>query len=178
MLVNSGVVHPYSAQIGRGTGRPHWPACGAGGAAACADAGHAAISTNNARNLFTTPTLDTRERRGQTPGHVPVSDPSRLLVVERRVDFGDLFGLDVRAGLGTVAVRDVVAEVEAEAGEALAAVGVDLLERREQLLLGLRARVRARRHLVGRADLDVAIPLQPRGRRDELPDDHVLLQAA
>src|SRR6266404_7308599 len=75
MFVNSGVVQPYSAQIGCVTGSPHCPAYGAGGAAACADAGQTATSNDKRKNFFTTPTLDTRERRGQTPGHVPVSDP-------------------------------------------------------------------------------------------------------
>ena len=49
-------------------------------------------------------------------------------------------------------------------------------ERREQLLLGRRPRVRRRRHLVRRADLDRPVAPEAGRRRDQLPDDHVLLQ--
>src|SRR5206468_9321773 len=73
----------------------------------------------------------------------------------------------------------LAAEVEAERAEieAVAAVGADLLQRREQLRLGLRPRVRARRDLLGRLDLDPAVALEAGRGRDQLADDHVLLEA-
>src|SRR5438874_964277 len=66
------------------------------------------------------------------------------------------------------------AEVEAERREvdSFAAVGADLLQRSKQRL----ALVRFLGHLLGRADLDRPVALEPGGGRDQLPDDHVLLQ--
>src|ERR1051326_845806 len=77
----------------------------------------------------------------------------------------------VRAGLA--------AEIEPERVEveAVAAVRADLLERREQLGLGLGPRERARGHLLGGLDLDAAVALEAGRGRDQLPDDHVLLEA-
>src|SRR5919201_4251301 len=100
------------------------------------------------------------------------TEPS--LLVERRVDLGNLLGL---LGLGRrVLLAEVggAAEVEAEAREAraVAAVGVDLLERREERL----ALVRLLRHLLRGTDLDRAVLLEAGRSRDELPDDHVLLE--
>src|SRR5437868_1522464 len=69
------------------------------------------------------------------------------------------------------------AEVEVNRLEAVAAVGADLLQRREQLRLGLGPDQYARRHLLRRLDVDAAVALEARGRRDQLADDHVLLQA-
>src|SRR5512133_2127455 len=100
----------------------------------------------------------------------------RLLAVERRVDLGYLFGLGrlVRLRVAVGRLRPA-AEVEAEAGEVdpVASVGADLLERGQQGL----ALVGLLRHLLGRPDLDVAVLLQAGGGRDQLADDHVLLQA-
>src|SRR5439155_22903953 len=115
------------------------------------------------------------------PSRRTEASPKRLLAVERRVDLGDLLRLESAARLGAVAVVDrlrCAAEVEPEPGETLPTVDrLDLLERGEQLFLGLRPLVRRDRHLLGRADLDVPVLLQPRRRRDQLPDDDVLLQA-
>src|SRR6185312_10752985 len=99
-----------------------------------------------------------------------------LFAVERRVDLGHFLGLDRVARLAAIGrlVRQLrrTAEVEAEAREAVAVLaGLDLLERGEQLLLGLRPLVRGHRHLVGRADVDLPVALEARGRRDQLPDD-------
>src|SRR5207249_2859530 len=106
------------------------------------------------------------------------SEAGEGLLVEGRVDLRHLFGL-----AGFVARREVgsrlTAEVDPERAEveALAAVRADLLERREQLRLRLGTRVDARGHLLGRLDLDPAVALEARRGRDQLPDDHVLLQA-
>src|SRR2546421_9126237 len=99
-----------------------------------------------------------------------------LFTVERRMDLGDLLGLArfVRDGL---VGAGLAAEIEVEYSDAVAAVRADLLQRREELLLGLRAHVRGRRDLVGRSDFDHPVALQARGRRDQLPDDHVLLES-
>src|SRR5579864_1409899 len=141
-------------------------------------------AASNGRNNFTTTTLHTNSRAIRLqPGsnQAAVVEPLRL-AVEGRVDLGDLLRLERVARLGAVAVAVVgqlrlAAEVEPEAGEAFAAVGrLDLLERGEQLLLGLRPLVRRHRHLVRRADVDVPVPLQAGRRRDQLPDDDVLLQ--
>src|SRR5262249_41842048 len=102
--------------------------------------------------------------------------PPFALLVERRLDLRDLLGLEVAAWLGVAVRLDLAAEVESQPGESVRTVAADLLERREKLLLGLRARERARRHLVGRPDLDRPVPLQAGRRRDQLPDDDVLLQ--
>src|SRR5436190_8442502 len=78
----------------------------------------------------------------------------------------------------TVSAR-LAAEVDAERAEveAFAAVGADLLERRQKLRLRLGPRVRARRDLLGRLDVDAAVALEARGGGDQLADDDVLLQA-
>src|SRR6266542_2667500 len=73
-----------------------------------------------------------------------------LALVERGVDLRDLLGLPGRVRLGLVVQIRLAAEVEAERPEVdAAAVGADLLERREQRL----ALVRLLGHLLGRADL-------------------------
>src|SRR6266542_1443745 len=98
-------------------------------------------------------------------------------LVEWAVDLGNLGRLACLVRRRLVGAR-LAAEVEAEPAEleAVAAVGADLLQRRQQLRLGLGPRVRARRDLLGRLDLDPAVALQPRRGRDQLADDDVLLQ--
>src|SRR5438477_1613078 len=154
---------------------PHWPAYG-GGVAPCAAAGQTAARAMARRNFFTTPALDTRRAARRRPVWLRLT-AALLCRVERGVDLGDLLRLDLLVRRAAVAAR-LAAEVEVEVREALAAaVRADLLERRQQLLLGLRPRVRAHRRRVGRADLDRAVALEAGRRRDELADDDVLLQA-
>src|SRR5205807_3992590 len=98
------------------------------------------------------------------------------LRIQWSIDLGDLGRLDLLVGRAAVAAG-LAAEVEAEVDEAIAAVGADLLEGRQQLLLRLRPRVRADRNGLGRADLDRAVPLETGRGRDELADDDVLLEA-
>src|SRR5439155_7897246 len=104
---------------------------------------------------------------------------SRSLVVKRRVDLGHFLGLDRVARLAlarsVAAVRRLATEVDAELlqREALAVAGADLLERAQQR----RPPVGLLPHLRGRADLDVPVLLETGRRRDQLPDDHVLLEA-
>src|SRR2546430_92535 len=113
---------------------------------------------------------------GSAGGIEPPAAPIELFV-QRTVDLGDFFRLGrlvglrlaLRPGYGLAAE---VAEPEAREIEAVAPVGADLLERGEQRL----ALVSLLRHLLGRADVDRAVPLQPGGGRNQLPDDHVLLQ--
>src|SRR5205085_3014743 len=99
----------------------------------------------------------------------------RDLLVERRVDLGNFLRLARLVWLRLVVQVGLAAEVEALETEAVCAVRADLLERREQLLLGRRPRV-GRDRAVHRADVDRPVPLQARRRRDQLPDDDVLLQ--
>src|SRR5205823_12049314 len=81
------------------------------------------------------------------------------LLVERTVDLGDFLRLGrlTRLALAVSALR-LAAEIEAEAGEVepVAAVGADLIQRRQQRL----ALVRLLRHLLGRADVDRAVALE------------------
>src|SRR4029077_10882706 len=88
------------------------------------------------------------------------------LVIERGLDLRDLLGLEVGRWLPALAHAGLggAPEVEPEARQGVGAVAADLLERREELLLGLRARERTRRHLVGGPDLDRPVPLQARRR--------------
>src|SRR5439155_11969533 len=101
-------------------------------------------------------------------------DPSRsLLAVERGVDLGRLLGL---AGLARSALAvpfQLAAEGHVEVAEREPAAVADLLERLEQLL----AVVCLLGHLLGGTDLDRPVALEPGRRRDQLPDDDVLLQA-
>src|SRR5690242_14406551 len=101
---------------------------------------------------------------------------SRALLVERGVDLGNFLGLARLVRLRLVVHVRLAAEVEALEAEAVGAVGADLLERREQLLLGRRPRI-GRDRAVLRPDLDRPVPLEAGRRRDQLPDDDVLLQA-
>src|SRR5262249_54575823 len=106
---------------------------------------------------------------------VRLFDCLRLFAVERAVDLGDLLGLGRLVPPRFLVLRRLSAEVQPESGEVapVPAVGADLLERGQQGL----ALVGLLRHLLGRPDLDRAVALQPGGGRDQLPDDHVLLQA-
>src|SRR5205807_9388847 len=111
-------------------------------------------------------------------GRSPRSRESALalsrLFVQRSVDLGDLLGLSLFLRRVLLAEVGSSAEVEAQAGEtrAVAAVAADLLQRREQRL----ALVRLRGHLLGGADVDRPVALEARRGRDQLADDHVLLQ--
>src|SRR5436190_17758898 len=99
------------------------------------------------------------------------------LFVERRLDLGGLGRLERIVTVTAVRLR-LAAEVEAEGREVGSlAVRPDLLECGEQLLLGRRPLEGGGRHVLARADLDRPVLLQPRRRRDQLPDDDVLLQA-
>src|SRR2546422_3229736 len=96
--------------------------------------------------------------------------PDFALFIERGVDLWDFFGLAGFVRLGLVVEVGLAAEVDPEGAEveAVAAVGADLLEGREELLLGRGPRVGRERRGVGRADLDRPVALQPRRRRDQL----------
>src|SRR4029450_6463809 len=98
------------------------------------------------------------------------------VVVEGRVDLGDLLGLDVTPARVTALLDGgLTTEVDPERIEVepVAATGIDLLERREQLLLGRGSHIRPGGNLVGRPDVDAAVLLQTGGRRDPRPDDAV-----
>src|SRR5207247_1115418 len=102
---------------------------------------------------------------------------NRGLVVQRRVDLWYFLRLDRRAAAVLVG-RRLPAEVEPERLQVdVAAVGADLLECREQLRLGLGPCICRRRDLLGRLDVDAAVALEARRGRDQLADDHVLLEA-
>src|SRR5947209_5186108 len=115
----------------------------------------------------------TYEVRRPAPDKAGAGPPCELLV-ERAVDLGHFLCLGRLARLRLAVGLRLTAEVEAEAGEAqpVAAVGADLLQRRQQRL----ALVRLLRHLLGRPDLDRAVALEAGRGRDQLADDHVLLQ--
>src|ERR687888_2259894 len=129
--------------------------------------------------FFTRGTLSSRNSR-RSQGRRPATPPRlyfwtrKSALVERRIDFGDLLGLRLLARRVLLAEVRGPAEVEAEAGEAraVAPVAADLLQRRQQRL----ALVGLGRHLLGRGDVDRPVALEPGGSRDQLPDDHVLLQ--
>src|SRR5512133_1478438 len=149
-------------------GTPQVSAAAARCGAATKQAQAASRMTNS---LFTRPCLKlaARETRGLPRcGYV-------LLADERAVDLGDFLGLGRLVRLRLVVLRRRATAVEPEAREvdAVATVGVALLARGQQGL----ALVGLLRHLLGRPDIDRAVPLQPGGGRDQLPDDHVLLQA-
>src|SRR3954451_24203931 len=76
--------------------------------------------------------------------------------VQRRINFGDFGRLAGLVRRSAVVDTRLAAEVETEGWEveSVGAVGVDPLQRREQLLFGGRPHVRGRVDLVGRADLD------------------------
>src|ERR671930_1433155 len=93
------------------------------------------------------------------------------LLVEWSVDLGHLFGLAGLVGRARLVCRlRLAAEVEPERPEVepLVAVGTDLFERGPELLLRRRARVRPDGDLLGRADLDRPVALQPGRSRDQL----------
>src|SRR5438876_9521908 len=92
---------------------------------------------------------------------------SRDLLVEWRVDFRDLLRLARLVRLRLVVASGLAAEVEALEAESVGAVGVDLLERREQLLLGRGPRV-GRDSAVDGAELDRPVALETGRGRDQL----------
>src|SRR5687768_14205066 len=187
---------PKSTQTGALSGSPQGPAKAEAGKASAASATTSALTGTGCSKgggpwpvIFMVP-LRAEGSKAARPGFAgPRSLPSEedrhgaegagssSVFVERRLDLGRLLGFAGLVRRGRVRTGRA-AEVQAERLEVdPVAVAADLLQRGEQLLLGGRPRVRGRGHLRGGADLDPAVPLQPRGRRDELPDDHVLLQA-
>src|SRR4051812_10896409 len=161
-----------SIQAGFFAGSAHGSAVAAAGLDGRADAVIAATASSKRRRpLFI---FERAKRRSKlAPGKVREHFPG--LFVERRIDLGDLLGLLRRVRRILLAEAGGAAEVEPEVGEArtVAPVAADLLERREQRLALVRRGIRS----VGWADVDRPVPLQARGGRDQLADDHVLLQA-
>src|SRR6266487_1105079 len=115
-----------------------------------------------------------RRPPGRSPSSRESAEHFRGLFVERGVDFRSLLGLSLFLRRVLLAVVRSAAEIEPEAREAraVAAIAADLLERCEQRL----ALVRLRRHLFGGADVDRPVALEAGRGRDQLADDHVLLQ--
>src|SRR5919201_1748460 len=134
-------------------------------------------ATANAANAATkaTPTLFTDRCGCSRTGGEPVLPRAISLAVERRVDFGRLLGFLLLARRVLLTEVGRAAEVDPERREVwtVAAVGPDLLQGLEQRL----ALDRLLRHLLRRADLDRPVLLQTGRGRDQLADDHVLLQA-
>jgi hypothetical protein len=97
-----------------------------------------------------------------------LADPGRaqssVLFRSRRLDGR----VDVRVERGLV-------QLEVERIEVEAVAVADLLERGEQLCFGLRS-PEGDRERIGRLDRDLPVLLEACRRRDELPDDDVLLQ--
>src|SRR6266516_1396151 len=125
-------------------GIPHAPASARCGAAANAAQAQRAMTSS----LLTDPRLKLAGREAKHP-------PPALricLFVERGIDLGHFLGLGRLVRLALVVRFRLAAEIEAQARqvETVAAVGADLLERREQLL----ALVGLLRHLLGRPDVD------------------------
>src|SRR2546429_8234504 len=83
----------------------------------------------------------TCSRKGGSAFAPPPPFRFALRLVQWRVDFPDLLRLPRLVRLRLVVEIGLAAEVEALEAEAVGAVGVDLLERRQQLLLGRRPRV-------------------------------------
>src|SRR2546423_5545505 len=101
----------------------------------------ATAATTRTPSLFTLPYIS--REAGLCPASL--TNALRLVFVERRIHFGDLLGLDVAlARAATVLDPGLPAEIKAQRVEVdpVAAVGVDLFERGEQLLLRLRPHVR------------------------------------
>src|SRR5262245_41923796 len=161
---------PYSPQTVCCALIPHCPAKTGSEAARPAANRQTATAATTTRASFRTTAPCVPKRAALRRPPCELLTPPVSLLVERRLDLRDLLGLEVAPRLGVAVRLDLAAEVEPEPGESVRAVGPDLLERREELLLGLRARERARRHLVGGTDLDRPVPLQARRRRDQLPD--------
>src|SRR5437867_5192635 len=135
-----------------------------------------AASRTSRETLFTRGTLTSRKSGGATVAGPPLYvSRLRLGLVQRRVDREDRLGFSLFLRRVLLAVVGSAAEVEPKAGEAraVAAVAANLLQRREQGL----ALVRLGRHLLGGADVDLPVTLETGRGRDQLADDHVLLQA-
>src|SRR5262245_23611826 len=167
---------PYSPHAVCCAAMPHWPDHTGSDAARPAANRHAAATARTTRPSFPTNRPLCSKEGGISPPSLRTAYRAPLLV-ERSLDLRNLLGFEVRAWLGGLVARlDLTAEVESQPGEGVGTVAADLLERGEELLLGLRPRERARRHLVRGTDLDRPVPLQAGCRRDELPDDDVLLE--
>src|SRR4051794_31003568 len=164
-----------SIHSGFASGRSHCPACA--GALSSSAPRHARMRRSPFRttdNCLAERRTAPRERRGRSelPGSC---EPSvlRLRLVERRVDLRNLRGLPRLVRAPAVVDAGLAAERQVEVAEAVAAVGADLLQRREQCLPLVVAAVE---RAVGRTDVDAAVPPEAGGSRDQLADDHVLLQ--
>src|SRR6185295_19599626 len=90
------------------------------------------------------------------------------LLVERRVDLGDLLGLE-RVAPGAVSVP-VLGEAESEDAEVRTLPVGDLLQSGEQLLLGRRPRVGLDGDVLTWSDLHATVVLQARRGGDQLAD--------
>src|SRR5262245_3786321 len=156
-----------SIQVGCVSGSPHESAVGAVEPELGA-ARSARTAAPTARKALPTAITGTRSpRRTETP----------VIRRLRRVELFGVFGRR-RLELGRIAVdvERALVELEIERVEVEAVAVADLFERREQLGLGLRPGERDRKRLRG-LDRDLPVLLETRRRRDELPDDDVLLQA-
>ena len=105
-------------------------------------------------------------------------DPSlklQLLLVERRVDLGHFLGLDSLVARSSFSVGRPPRSCRGRRASCTPS-RADLLERSEQLLLGLGPGVGGQGHRLRRADVDHAVLLETRRGRNQLADDHVLLQ--
>src|SRR3954451_23725519 len=119
-------------------------------------------------------------QREEAPRRAPLrnlraSRPGLLVVVGRHVELGELVGeAGVAAGPDVLELGEVLVEPGAEAAEAVPVAETQL---GGDLVLGEQADLvhRARQRL-GRLDLDAALALEAGRGRDELADDHVLLQ--
>src|SRR5205814_302403 len=80
---------------------------------------------------------------GLSPGLARTTYAALFAAIEWRVDLRDLLGFPGLVGLRVLTLLDSrrPAEVDVERADAVAAVGVDLLERRQQLLLRRRPHV-------------------------------------
>src|SRR3954453_24042844 len=101
----------------------------------------------------------------------------RLALVVRNVELGQLLGEPGvgPAGADLLQRGEVLVEGGAEAAEAVALAQAEL--RGDLVLVAQAALVLRARERCGVLDLDPPVALEPRGGRDELADDHVLLQA-
>src|SRR5215213_6153512 len=132
---------------------------------AAGQAGSASVSRRTTRRRGST-------HRDQTPraaaaAAAPSLQPLLLVVVGAAADVAEDAEVVEAAPGGAEARPDLLelggVERGAEALEPLAVVEAELVDPAGERL--------------GRLDLDRAVALQARGRRDQLPDDHVLLQA-
>src|SRR5262245_15113773 len=192
---------PKSIQSGRCAGRsqPGGVAGAAKGRAAAAGASASATKAPRRTSFFTAASLvaeaceGAKTPRGPAlPGLAtfgcPSAEPNESrhasreargglsFVIERALDLGDLRRLAAlgRHAVAVGVVLRLAAEREVVEGER-PAVGADLLQRCKQRLAICGRRLPD--HALGRLDLDRAVPLEARRGRDQLADDHVLLEA-